>query len=41
MNTEWITPQMVEMKLEEVAELANVDLACATNGTQDTWNDHM
>ncbi|GEM_PF-5620133 len=41
MNTEWITPQMVEISLEEIAELANVDLVCATAGTDDSWNDHM
>lgn len=41
MNTEWIAPQIVEITVEEAAELANIDLACAGNTQGNYDQDHM
>lgn len=29
MDTKWVTPQAIVLTIEEVSEIANIDLACA------------
>ncbi len=31
MTSEWVTPEIVELTLEEVAELSDLDIACAAS----------
>lgn len=31
MTIAWVTPEVIELTIEEAAELTNVDLACATS----------
>ena len=40
MNTEWITPQVVELTMEEAAGLVDVDLACASTWWIHDTQDH-
>ena len=41
MKMEWITPEAIVVTLEEVAELANLDLACASAVPAQGWFDHL
>jgi len=40
MITEWITPQATELTIEEVAELAKIDLVCAGTSASSAMDDH-
>lgn len=40
MNIEWIKPQVIVLTTEEVAEMANIDLACAGQYAGSAEYDH-
>ena len=40
MNKEWITPEVIELMIEEVVELTNIDLACAGASPSTASQDH-
>lgn len=40
MHTEWVTPEIVELTIEDASELTNIDLACAGTGPNTAPQDH-